>query len=95
MNIDLKKPINSSLFSIIITFLLSIMVLFITKPSYITEIDRKKRKKRINIYRLFIYSILFSLLVGICVLFIPIKTTNPVQPAPPAPPILVKSYIPN
>ena len=67
------------------------MVLFITKPSYITEIDRKKRKKKINIYRLFIYSILFALLVGICVLFIPIKTTN----TPPLPPILEKSYIPN
>ena len=91
MNIDLKKPINSSLFSILITFLLSIMVLFITKPSYITEIDRKKRIKKINIYRLFIYSILFALLVGICVLFIPIKTTIPAQ----APPILEKSYIPN
>ena len=89
MNIDLKKPINSSLFSILIAFLLSIMVLFISKTSYITEIDRKKRKK--NIYRLFIYSILFALLVGICVLFIPIKTTN----TPPLPPILEKSYIPN
>ena len=94
MNIDLKKPINSSLFSILITFLLSIMVLFITKPSYITEIDRKKRRRKINIYRLFIYSILFALLVGICVLFIPIKTVHPL-PGPTLPPVLEKSYIPS
>ena len=68
MKIDLKKPIVSSIVSIVITFLMSMMVLSITKPSYIIEVS-KEGKKKINIYLLFTYSMLFSFLIGICILF--------------------------
>jgi len=41
MKIDLKKPINSSLFSMVITFVLSLTILYVTKPSYIMEISKE------------------------------------------------------
>jgi succinate dehydrogenase/fumarate reductase cytochrome b subunit len=67
MKIEFKKPIVSSLFSIILTFLVSMIVLYVTNPSYIIDVseDGKKRK---NICLLFIYSMLYAVLVGISVL---------------------------
>ena len=73
MKIDLKKPIVSSLFSIFITFLISMMVLFIIKPSFIIDISKEGKKKK-NIYLLFTYSMLFGVSAGIIVLLC--KTTE-------------------
>ena len=67
MKINLKKPINSSLFSMAITFLLSLIILCVTKPDYIMEISKEGKSKK-NIYLLFTYSMLFSVLIGITVL---------------------------
>lgn len=67
MKIDLKKPINSSLFSMVITFVLSLTILWVTKPSYIMEISKDGKNKK-SIYLLVTYSMLFSVLVGITVL---------------------------
>jgi hypothetical protein len=67
MKIDLKKPIHSSLFSMAITFLLSMIILCVTKPDYIMEISKEGKSKK-NIYLLFTYSMLFSVLIGIAVL---------------------------
>jgi hypothetical protein len=67
MKIDLKKPVFSSLFSISITFLVSMIVLCVTNPTYITEVSKKGKKKK-NVYLLFTYSMLFATLVGTIVL---------------------------
>ena len=67
MKIDLKKPINSSLFSILITFVISLIILYTTKPSYIMEVSKNGKNKK-NIYLLVVYSILFGISVGIIVL---------------------------
>ena len=64
MKIDIKNPITFSLFSVIITFFISIIVLYITKPSYIVDVSEDGKKKK-NIYLLFTYSMLFAVLVGI------------------------------
>lgn len=67
MKIDLKNPIISSVFSIGITFIIFIIIFCITNPHYIMEISKNGKKKK-NIYLLFIYSLLFGILVGFCVL---------------------------
>ena len=67
MKIDIKNPIISSLFSVIITFSISMIVLYLTKPSYIVHVSDEGKKKK-NIYLLFTYSMLFSVLAGITVL---------------------------
>jgi hypothetical protein len=67
MKINIKNPIVYSFFSIIVTFLVSITFMFLTKPSYIMEIS-KEGKKKLNICLLFIYSMLFAILIGTCLL---------------------------
>lgn len=66
MKIDLKNPIISSVFSIGITFVIFILIFYVTNPSYIMEISKNGKKKK-NIYLLLTYSLLFGILVGICV----------------------------
>jgi uncharacterized membrane protein len=67
MNIDYKKPIISSIFSMGITFIITFIILLITQPSYIMEVSKKGTKKK-NLYLLLSYSLLFSVLIGIIVL---------------------------
>lgn len=67
MKIDLKNPIISSILSIGITFVISIIILYVTNPSYIIEISKNGKKKK-NIYLLFTCSLLFGILVGIFIL---------------------------
>lgn len=81
MKIDLKKPINSSLFSMVITFVLSLTILCVTKPSYIMEISKKGKNKK-SIYLLVTYSMLFSVLVGITVLLYRTGSTETKSDAP-------------
>ena len=81
MKIDLKKPINSSLFSMVITFVLSLTILWVTKPSYIMEISKEGKNKK-NIYLLVTYSMLFSVLVGITVLLCRTGSTETNSDAP-------------
>lgn len=69
MKIDLKKPIVFSLVSIGITFVISMTILFLTKPSYIIEISKNGRQK-INPYLTLTYSLVFAILVGILVLIL-------------------------
>ena len=69
MKIDYKKPIVSSLFSIGITFIISMIMLSFSKPIYIMEVPNDgKGNKKINGYLLCNYSLLFASLVGIVVL---------------------------
>lgn len=67
MKINLKNPIVSSLFGIAITFIVFLIILCVTKPSYIMEVSKKGKKKK-SIYLSFIYSLLFSTLTGIIIL---------------------------
>ena len=81
MKIDLKQPINSSLFSVLIAFLVSLIILYVTKPSYIMEVSKDGKNKK-NIYLLVVYSMLFAISVGILVLlcmkgFTENKSTKP------------------
>ena len=81
MKIDLKKPINSSLFSMSITFVLSLTILCVTKPSYIMEVSKEGKNKK-SIYLLVTYSMLFSVLVGITVLLCRTGSTETKSDAP-------------
>lgn len=76
MKIDLKNPIISSLISIGITFVISMTILLLAKPSYIMEIS-KEGKTRINIYLTVTFSLLFSILIGI--IFLILKTDGDKQ----------------
>lgn len=67
MKIDYKKPIVSSLLSMGITFVITIIMLYIVQPVYIIEVSDDGKKKR-NVYLLFTYSLLFSVFIGIIVL---------------------------
>ena len=78
MKIYTKNPIVSSLFTIFITFLISMILFFIIKPSYIIDIS-KEGKKKINIYLLFIYSMLFAVLLGIVIFLCKTTTISTVK----------------
>lgn len=80
MKIDLKIPIIFSLVSIGITFVISMLILWITKPSYIMKIS-KKGEKIIDQYLTVTYSLLFSTLIGIITLIVKTgdKKEHPVQ----------------
>jgi len=67
MKIDFKNPIISSLIGMGVTFLVSIIVLCVTNPSYIMEISKHGKKTK-NVYLLVTYSLLFSVVIGIVVL---------------------------
>lgn len=77
MKIDFKNPIISSLFSIIITFVISVIVLFITKPLYIIDVSEDGTKKT-NIALLLSVCMLFAVLVGITVFLL--KTGDSLKP---------------
>ena len=64
MNIDFKNPFISSLFGMSITLVIFIILLYCTKPKYIMKLGKKK----INMYLLIIYSLLYSIIVGIVIL---------------------------
>lgn len=74
LNINIKNPIISSVLCTIITFVITIIVLSITKPSYITEVSDKGDKK-VNVYLLVFISLLFGILVGIAKLIFFSKKT--------------------
>ena len=67
--IDLKNPIIVSLSGISSVFLISIIVLCITNPCYIMEINKKGVKIK-NIYLLITYSLLFAVSTGIIILLV-------------------------
>ena len=69
MKIDIKNPIISSLLSVLITFITVIIILYITKPIYITKVY-DDGVENIDYYLLVSYSLLFGVLVGIIVLLI-------------------------
>ena len=76
LEINIKNPIISSVLCIIITFIVTIIVLTVAKPSYITEISNKGKKK-INLCLLFFISLLFGILVGLAkLLFFSEKTST-------------------
>lgn len=62
--LDLTKPINISLVTIIIAFLTSIVVLYLAKPSWIQRLDNEG-KVEISPAILISYSITFALVSGI------------------------------
>tara|TARA_B110000908_G_C10023582_1_gene344001 strand:- start:301 stop:591 length:291 start_codon:yes stop_codon:yes gene_type:complete len=77
MKIDYKTPINSSLLSMGITFVITMIILYITKPFYIIQVTEEGKKKK-NLYLLINYSLLFSVFVGIVVLLFRIGTDSPI-----------------
>ena len=69
MKIDKKNPIVLSIFSIITTFIFSVIIFYICKPSFVLKVSNKSGKV-IDYYVLFSYSLLFSMFVGIIILCI-------------------------
>lgn len=64
MKINLKNRIVSSGIIIFVVFIVSIIILYITKPKYITEIS-DEGKTKINGYLLISISLLFGIVAGI------------------------------
>ena len=81
MKIDFKNPISFSLFSIVVTFLICMIVLCVTKPSYIIYVSAKGKKKK-NIYLLFTYSMLFAVVIETFVLLWKTGLENPIKTSP-------------
>jgi len=72
MNISfiLQSPINASIAGMVIIFIISAIVLYLTKPNFITVIplhgeDREKKK---NYMLIFTYSLLFAFSIGIVIM---------------------------
>ena len=76
MKIELNNPIIYSISIITIIFLISVIILYLTKPSYIMEISKNGKKKK-NIYLIFIYSLLFGVLFGIGVFLYKTEPNSP------------------
>lgn len=75
MKFDFKNPIITSLLSGSISFIISLIVLYIYKPSYIIVV-KKSGGKKINVPLLVTYSLLFADLVGIITLLFITRNTN-------------------
>jgi hypothetical protein len=69
MKIDIKNPIVSSLFSTIFTFILSMIIFYISKPNCILKISDKGIKIK-DYYLLISYSLLFGVFTGVVVLLV-------------------------
>ena len=75
MKFDFKNPIITSLLSISISFIISLIVLFIYKPSYIMEV-KKSGDTNINLSLLVTYSLLFADLIGIITMLFITRNTK-------------------
>ena len=70
--VDLKKPVNISLIVIVVSFLVSMGILYISHPSWIQRIN-SKGKVEIAPILLISYSITFSLVCGVAALILSSK----------------------
>ena len=75
MTIDLNNSIDVSIKGIGIVFLISIILLCVTNPCYIMEINNKGQKRK-NIFLLISYSLLFAISTGIIILFVTQHTSS-------------------
>ena len=67
MNIDKKNPIQICIISIIASFILCIIVMLLTKPICIIQVNKKSGISFIYVPLLLLYSAIFSLIFGIIV----------------------------
>jgi len=76
ININVKDPIISSILVIIISFLITSLILLITKPSYVIKISKSGQKK-VEVSLLLSISLLIGLFLGaIKIIFSSIKSTT-------------------
>lgn len=77
ININFEDPIISSILVIIISFLITSLILLISKPSYVMEISKSAQKK-VKVSLLISISLLIGLFLGaIKIIFSSIKSTIP------------------
>ena len=70
--LDLTKPVNISLVVILVTFLLSMGILYLSRPSWIQRLNAKGEAE-ITVSLLISYSVTFSLVCGVAALILSSK----------------------
>ena len=70
--LDLTKPVNISLVTIIVTFLASLGILYLAKPSWIQRLNNEG-KAEISSVLLVSYSVTFALVCGVAALVLSSK----------------------
>jgi hypothetical protein len=73
--LDLTKPVNISLVAILVVFLISMGILYLSKPSWIQKLN-SKGKAEISYPLLVSYSITFALVCGVAALLLSSKKTG-------------------
>lgn len=75
---DIKKPIESSIIVLLISFLLSILILYCTKPSWVVVVGKSENKILVSWYLILSYSITFALVCAIGTLLFLTKERGPI-----------------
>ena len=79
MLIDIKNPIQISLITFTITFIIFVGILFLTKPNWVQVFDKKSGKMFISWVILSSYAITFALVFSIAALLLSSKWRGPLQ----------------
>ena len=74
--LDLTKPVNISLVTIVVTFLASLGILYLSKPSWIQKLNNEG-KTEISSILLISYSVTFALVCGVAALLLSSKQNGP------------------
>ncbi len=90
--VDLTKPINISLIVILSVFLVSMGILYLSKPSWIQRINNKGKAEIVPIL-LVSYSLTFALSCGVAALILSSKQKDPETSKIDKPPASSLEYI--
>lgn len=67
---DLKTPISISLLTLVVTFILSVGILYLAKPSWVQKVNKHNLKTDMSLILILSYSFTFSIVCAIASLLI-------------------------
>lgn len=73
---DIKTPISISLLTLVVTLILSVGILYISKPSWVQKINKHNFKTDISFILILSYSLTFSIVCAIAALLITSNKLN-------------------
>ena len=65
---SIRRIVLSALFSVI-SFVIFLIIFLVIQPNFITKIDEDSPRVKMNYYLLVSYSLMFSILIGLVVIF--------------------------
>lgn len=68
--LDLKTPISISLLTLVVTFIVSVGVLYLAKPAWVQKVNKHNLKTDMSLILILSYSFTFSLVCAIAALLI-------------------------